>query len=347
MKLKRFLSVLLSAVLVSSLFTAVGFADETEEATEAATEAADDEDDDGGIELSYPIWDVTGIVPWGDGGQTDTIMRALGIAAEQPLGQTIDVQNMPGNTGADGLEYVYDENSDGYTILMAAENPTLYKALGISDLDYDDFECVLLVGDQTTAVVVAADSPYDTITDLVGAAVTDDLVIAGTGTGGLPWTAGGLLSAVIGIEFGSEEYDGDASAIQAVEDGECDFTICKIGAAIDDYRSGDLKMLCVLADEAASEVPDVQPITQIYPLFKNYLPWGPFCGVFVKNDTDPAIVSALTKAFQTAFNDSDFQQVLSDNCVNPMGLSGNEAEEYIKGWQDETISALQSAGVLE
>ncbi len=352
MKMKRIFALLLSAALVSALFTGVGFAAESEEEvtevvpmTEEEPEAESEDEDS--LELSYPIWNIAGIVPWGEGGSTDTLMRALGIATETIIGQTIDVQDMPGNSGATGLEYVYDQPSDGYTILMAAENAPLYDALGISELSYDDFDCVLLIGDQTTAVVVPADSPYESVGELFESAATGhDIVMAGTGTGALPWTMGGLITAITDAQLGIEDYDGDASAIQAVIDGEAQFTISKLGAVRDDYENGDVKLLCVIADEEDPDFPGVPPITDDYPEFEEYLPWGPFCGVFVTKDTDPEIVQTLTDAFQEGFEDADFQAVLEENVVNPLGYSGDEANEYISNWADTTLGALEEAGLI-
>ena len=87
----------------------------------------------------YPTQNVNGIVQWGAGGGTDSVMRPLSTLAEQNLGKSIVIQNMTGATGSVATQYVYDAPADGYTLLMGAENPTLYKAMGISDLTYDDF----------------------------------------------------------------------------------------------------------------------------------------------------------------------------------------------------------------
>ena len=92
----------------------------------------------------YPEQNVTGVVQWGAGGGTDSLMRPLSAIAEQNLGKSIIIQNMTGATGSIATQYVYDAPADGYTLLMGAENPALYDILEISELTYDDFDCVYL-----------------------------------------------------------------------------------------------------------------------------------------------------------------------------------------------------------
>ena len=92
--------------------------------TAAASEAS---------KTDYPTQNVNGIVQWGEGGGTDSLMRPLATLAQDKLGQSIVVQNMTGGTGSIATQYVYDQNADGYNLLMGAENPSLYDALDILD----------------------------------------------------------------------------------------------------------------------------------------------------------------------------------------------------------------------
>ncbi len=342
MKMKRLLSVLLTAALVSALFAPAGSAEETEELAEAAVSETEEAAEEAEEDTADGADEIVGIVPWGAGGQTDTLMRALGSIVVPALDKGLNIQNMPGNTGADGLAYVYEQASDGSTLLMSAENPALYHALMISDLDYDDFTCILLVGDETTGVIVGPDSPYESLTDIVNAALSGETVtLAGTGVGGLPWNVAMMIYEITGAEFERVDYDGDASAKEAVANGECDFTISKLGAAVDDHDAGLVNYVCVIADEPVDPLPDVPAVTDEYPEFENYLPWAPFSGVFVKNDTDSATVESLTEAFSQAYQDDQFQTILAYNYVNGLGYSGDEAAEYIRNWSEETSTMLQ------
>lgn len=297
----------------------------------------------------YPAQNINGIVQWGAGGGTDSLMRPLSAIAEQALGRSIIIQNMTGATGSIATQYVYDAPADGYTLLMGAENPALYDILEISSLTYDNFDCVYLIGDEVVGIVVGKNSPYKSFTEIIDAAKAKpfSLKISTTGTGGLPWEVGAFITDITGALFREIPYDSDASAKTAVMNGECDFTVCKIQSGIEDYRAGDLKFLCLLATGEVDSMPGVPLVTKEYSDFAKYLPWGPFYGVFVKKGTAPEIISALSKAFTEAGPQESYQSVLQNFNINFLGYSGEEAAKYISSWRENTINALKKSGALD
>lgn len=298
---------------------------------------------------TYPEQNVTGVVQWGAGGGTDSLMRPLSAIAEQKLGKSIIIQNMTGATGSIATQYVYDAPADGYTLLMGAENPALYDILEISELTYDDFDCVYLIGDEVVGIVVGKNSPYKSFTEIVEAAKKAPwtLKISTTGTGGLPWEVGAFITDVTGANFNQIPYDSDASAKTAVINGECDFTVCKVQSGIEDYKAGELKFLCMLSTKTVEAMPEVPLITAEYPDFSKYLPWGPFYGVFVKKDTPHDIQETLSKAFTDAAPAESYQKVLKNFNINFLGYSGEEAQNYISSWRINTIQALKKSGALD
>ena len=83
----------------------------------------------------FPEKDIQGIIMWGAGGGTDTVVRAVTPLAEPILGKQLVLVNKPGGTGAISTQYVYSKPADGYTLLFGAENPQLYGVLKLSKLD--------------------------------------------------------------------------------------------------------------------------------------------------------------------------------------------------------------------
>lgn len=297
----------------------------------------------------YPAHSVSGVVQWGAGGGTDSLMRPLAALAEKWLGASVVVQNMTGAAGSIAAQYVYDSAADGYTLLMGAENPALYKVLGISELTYADFDCVFLLGDETVGIVVSSASPYSSLSELVAAAnaAPGTIKLSTTGKGGLPWEAGAFITDVTGAKFAQIPYDSDASAKTAVLSGECDLTVCKVQTGIEEHRAGTLKFLCMLATEPVGALPDVPLITAEYPQFEKYLPWGPFYGVFVKSGTDAGAVKLLGEAFSQAAADPSYKEVLNNFNINYLGYTGAQAKEYIAGWQADTVAALTASGAID
>ncbi len=303
----------------------------------------------GAFAADYPTQNINGVVQWGAGGGTDSLMRPLSAIAEQILGKSIIIQNMTGATGSIATQYVFDAAADGYTLLMGAENPALYDVLDISELTYENFDCVYLIGDEVVGIVVNKDSKYKSFTEIIEAAKKAPWTIklSTTGAGGLPWEVGAFITDITGAMFNEIPYDSDASAKTAVMNGECDFTVCKIQSGIEDYKAGDLKFLCLFSTKTVDLMPEVPLVTVEYPDFAKYLPWGPFYGVFVKKGTDPAIISKLSDAFTKAGPVENYQKVLANFNINFLGYSGEDAAKYISSWRNNTINALKNSGALD
>lgn len=353
MKMKKLVAMGLSVCMVGAMLAGCGSSStETTAATTAAsggTTAAADTSAATGGETDFPTKNISGIIQWGAGGGTDNLMRPLAAGAETILGKSIVCENKTGGTGSIATQYVYDQAADGYSLLMGAENPQLYTALGTINLSYADFEPVFLIGDETVGIVVSADSKYQSFKEIVDDALArpGEVTLSTTGVGGLPWEVGSFITAVTGATFNQVPYDSDATAKTAVISGECDFTVCKVQSGIEDHMAGTVKFLCMFADETVEVLADVPLITAEYPDFAKYMPWGPFYGIFVKAGTDQAIIDKLAAAFAEAFEASTYQDQLAASNIDPLGLTGDDAKEYLKTWQVNTVNALNQAGVID
>ena len=297
----------------------------------------------------YPEHDIDGVIQWGVGGVTDVLTRALCHKAETYLNKNIKLENIPGDTGVVGFQEVYNKPADGYTLLLGAENPTLYRALKLCEQTYNDFECIYLIGDVTAGVMVRPDSKYKSFKEIIKDALANpgQLKYATTGRGSLHWIMAAFIKDITGATFDLKEYDSNGTAKEAVINGECDFTVCLLQQAADDIRLGRANFLCVFSLDVPDSLHGVPAVIDEYPEFTKYFPWGSFYGVFVKKGTDQKIVQKLKDAFIKAGNDHDFQKLLIDYNVNFLGYSGAEAERYISNWKGNTIDALLTSGAIE
>jgi tripartite-type tricarboxylate transporter receptor subunit TctC len=55
----------------------------------------------------YPSKEIQGIIQWGAGGSTDTVMRTVTPHAEEVLGGKVVMKNMTGGVGAIATKFVY------------------------------------------------------------------------------------------------------------------------------------------------------------------------------------------------------------------------------------------------
>lgn len=299
-----------------------------------------------GLTAEYPDNDVNGYIAWAAGGATDTLSRAIAVQAQKYLGTNIIMQNKTGATGAVATEFVAHQAADGYSILFNAENPTLYHVMDISTVDYDDFYPILLFGQQIACVIVPPDSKYNSIKDVIEDAKANPgkINLGISGAGGLPYNVACMISSTSGVEFNQVPFDGDSSIISALLGGHVDLSVVNYSTCADLYKTGDVKILTVLDNDRLEAIPDVECITEVYPEYEKYFPWGAFTGVWVRNDVDDDVKQKLTEAFQKGFQTDDFQDYMEENYIVPLGTSGDEAMDYVKRWQSVTTWILYDAG---
>ena len=298
---------------------------------------------------AYPERDITGTIMWGAGGAMDVVSRAIQPHAEAALGKKIVLVNKPGGTGAISTNFIVNAPADGYNILFGAENPQLHKVLGLAEFDYDKFFPVAIFARSVGVIVVKADAPWKTVTELVEDAKKrpGKIKLGMTGPGGLPHTVASMMSAVTKFTVVSVPFDGEGPAVTAVMGGHADFAPVGVGAASESIKAGRIRALAVVNTEPIPSLPGVPAITKEYPDFAKYLPWGPFYGVFVRKDTPEDIKATLVSAFKKAAENAQFQQLMADRGNLIMNISGAEAEAFLAKWQSTTSWLLQDVGAAK
>ena len=293
----------------------------------------------------FPEKDLSGIIQWGAGGGTDNVARAVTPLVEKYLGKQIVLQNKPGATGAVAVQWVHNQAADGYTLLYGAENPTLYKVLDISQLDYKDFEPIIILCRGIGVVTCNVNAPWKTLNDLFADAKSRPGVIkmGSTGPGGLAHVASCMMKAVDGVTFNHIVFPGDGPVSTAMMGGHIQVSTPSAMACRENIRAGRVRALAVIADEPVAGLEDVPLITKDHPQYKKFLPWGYFFGVWVKKNTPAAAREKLVAAFKKGSQEPKFQELLKNIGAVYMGISGAEAEKYIAHYQSVTTWLLHDA----
>ena len=214
----------------------------------------------------YPKENITMIIPYGAGGTTDLVGRQLAIALEKQLGQTIIVENKAGASGSVGTEAALEAKPDGYTLLLTADSLGTQRVMGISEMSYGDFSPILPIANDPKVMVVAKDSPYETIQDLLDAMKENPgkIKMSYTGPGG-----SGHIQALLLNRYGYEPaltaYNSGAEGITAVMGHQVDFTNSNYSTVASYIESGDLKLLAVCSVEPLSAHPDVVTLASVMP----------------------------------------------------------------------------------
>lgn len=297
----------------------------------------------------YPERPIQAVIPWGAGGATDNVMRSLSPYVEKELGGKLILNNRPGGTAVIGTTYVLGQQPNGYTVLLGAENPQLYPVLGLAKFDYSALYPINLIGQNVAVIAVHADSPWNSMADLMAAAKASPgtLRMGGAGAGALPNTVHSMISAVDKLEVREVTFGGDGPGITALMGKHIDFMPLSLAAAKELIRTGKLKALAVVSTEAHPELPGVEPISKSLPGIADYLPWGPFWGVWVHKDTPDDIKQKLTAAYSKAVASPEFQAFLKSYGAKSLNLSGDEANQFLNRWQSVTAWSMYKAKAVD
>ena len=298
----------------------------------------------------YPEKEIQGIIQWGAGGSTDTVMRSVTPHAEEALGGTVVMQNMTGAVGAIALNHVAGSAADGYTLLMGAENPMLYKIMGLGDKDYSEFTPISILARGTPMLVANNDAPFNTYSEMMDyiKANPGTVRFGSTGPGGLPSVITAMIETVEGgLDVIAVPYDGDGPALTGLQGGAIDVMPAVLGAAIEGIRAGNMKPLAVFDTAANDKLPDVPAVVDANAGYSTYLPWGPFFGVFTPKGTPDDVVAKLSAAYAEGAKNPEFIELMDGRGFTLMGISGAEAEAFLTKWQQGTAWLLQDAGLTK
>ncbi len=295
---------------------------------------------------AFPEKNMQGYIMWGAGGAMDNVARAVAPNAGKALGRTIILQNKTGATGAIATTFVANQPADGYSLLFGAENPNLYKVTGISKIDYDEFDPVMLFMANVGVVLVPKDSPYKDYKSFIEAVKGGKkLKMGSTGPGGLPYVATSMINAIHKTNFNLVQFDGEGPAITALMGGHIDAVAVGLISATTFINSGAVRALTLLSTERIASVKDVPSVMEIYPKeYKHYLPWGAFFGAFVRKGTPKDVVDTLRAAFEKSYNDPKFSEFAKTMGGMKLGLTGDAARKYIKQNQSVSCWLLYEAG---
>lgn len=223
-------------------------------AAECASEAESDTDS------VYPQKPIQLVVPFGAGGGTDTFARIVKKAIDDHhlLPQPVVIINRGGAGATIGSRSVKNAKPDGYTVLVLHEAILTAKYSGTVDYGPEVFEPVAGTGEVGMVIAVPEESPYTTLTELLGAAKANpDTIIFGANLGAMTHFAGlALEREVPGASFRFVQCGGGATRFAELKGGHIEVT----GFSIEEflrYRSAGLRGLAVLGERPHPAVPDV------------------------------------------------------------------------------------------
>ncbi|MDR2111993.1 MAG: tripartite tricarboxylate transporter substrate binding protein [Candidatus Accumulibacter sp.] len=290
----------------------------------------------------FPQRPVTIVVPWGAGGGSDIVARALSKPLEKELGQPIVIVNKPGGGGTVGASYVAHSRPDGYTIGLI-NNTGLIHQIHYGGLDYTraDLDPLALFLRAPIFLVVNSASPIKNLADYVKAAREKNgdmtLGVAAVG-GGTHLPIEGFFAAA-GVKTQPMPFkNGGSGVITALAGGHIDSGVLHPSEVYGQYKAGVLRVLGVLDTTRLETYPEV-------PTFKEqgYDVTGEVWRSFVTPKGTPAeIKEILAKALEKATKDPGYLETLSKLGDLPTWKGPEEFAKYLAEDDAKLLAIIKS-----
>jgi tripartite-type tricarboxylate transporter receptor subunit TctC len=296
---------------------------------------------------AYPSRPVRIIVPFPAAGPSDVLARLYGQKLSQRWNQPVVVENRVGATGTIGTEAVVRAPPDGYTLLFTADLP-ITMAPALLKLRYDplrDLAPIAALAKNDALLVVHPSTGIRSLADLVAAAKAQPgaLTFASGGNASPSHLCGEMLKRQAGIDMTHVPYSGAAPAMNAVLAGDVTMFCAPIPLGMVHFKAGKVYALGVTGTSPSPLLPDLSPLSAIYPGFV-ISTWQ---GLFAPGATPPAVTQSLHDELKKAYADPELQQKLAILALDPAWLSGAELSRRIETDTAKWMDLIKAANKAE
>jgi putative tricarboxylic transport membrane protein len=294
----------------------------TAERAEPGSSAAADE----------PLSGLRFMVPNTPGSGYDTTARAAAqVMDEVGATENVEVFNLAGAGGTVGLSRTVSEKGNGKLLMMMGLGVVGAQYTNESTSKLDQTTPIAQLIEEPGAIVVAKNSPYKTIGELVEAWKANPKGLA-VGGGSVPGGPDHLLpmqlAQTVGInpkDVNFISYDGGGDLLPAVLGGKVAFGASGVGEFLDQVEAGEVRVLAVSGPERVSTVD--APTLKESGIDLEFTNWR---GVVAPPELPEADKQALVGAVATMHDSQQWKEVLEKN-----------------GWTDAYLPADQFAPVLD
>ncbi len=294
-------------------------------------------------QADYPNRPVVLIVPYGAGGVSDVVARALALSMGKQLGQSIIIENKPGAGASMGVMDMKNAKPDGYRLTLSPVG--IFRQPHIQKVAYDpiaDLTYVAAYMSYDFLLAVAQDSPFKSVKDIVDQSKKQP----GSVDYGTPgkFSANHVLMALLekkaGVQFTHVPYKGDAEAVNALIAGHTKTGVFG-NTVLPHMQSGKLRALAIASETRPPAFANV-------PTFReqgyDVVTPSPL-GIAGPKGLPPEIVRKLEAAVKSAMDDPAFQQAAANYGVRLEYRNAQDYSAFAKKAFAEEGAIVQSIGL--
>ena len=295
----------------------------------------------------YPVRPIRVIVPNAPGSTTDLLGRIVFTRMSERLGKQLVVDNRPGAGGTLGMDIASHAAPDGYTITgvaasMLAITPHIYRKLPYDPLR--DFVPVGLFVTAQTALCVNANLPARTVREFIALAKAKpgQLNMASAGVGSTSHLGGVMFATLAGISANHVPYKGGGPSIAAVAQGEAQWTVPPLSAAMPQVRAGRMRCLATGGDRRSPVTPELPTIAESgVPAFR-YYGWN---GIVAPRATPQPVVVKLNRVMNEVLTAAETRKVYFDLGEEPVHGSPEDFGKLIHEDYERMGKLVKLAGI--
>lgn len=295
---------------------------------------------------NFPTKPIQLIVPFTPGGgMSDRVARLIADKFREKWGQPGVVDNRPGASANIGGEYVARAPADGYTLLVAGDNPLVINKALFPKLAYDPeaFTPVSIVVKSPLILAVHPAVPARNLEELLAYAKAkpDSLNLGSNGTGSNMHLSLELLKMETGVRITHVPYKGVPNALTDLVGGQIQMMFVGLGTVLQQMKAGKLRVIAVASEKRMAALPDVPAISEVVPGFVTET----WFAVVAPAKTPPGIAARLSEVIAEMVRAPDTLRLLETLSVEGVGSTPEETAKFLK---EETVrwsKVIRTTGV--
>ncbi len=292
----------------------------------------------------FPAKNITYIVPFNPGGQSDITAQYQKEMLEAALGVNVVIKNISGAGGAVGWSTLAAANPDGYTLSGNNLPHIIAQPLVKDDPGYQTEQLEPLYMFQTTPIglTVLKNSRWGNLDEFLSYAKAHpgEITVGGSGTYTGHHIAYLMLQQLTGAEFTYIPSTGAAPSVANFLGGHTDALFANSNDLV--THNADIIVLGMGTEERFGLLPDA-------PTFMEQgidMTAGIDRGVCVPQGTPADVIAVLEDAFRKVCTDPEFMAKMEDMGMVVQNLGAAEYKAYIEKTAAKYEDILKQLGVI-